>query len=70
MFYWDIFKLKPHKEYTSNMGVFYEDDNAKIEEILKKPEKKQKKPNDDNPEIPTVQIGGVSWEYLRLKKKI
>ena len=51
------------------MGVFYEDDNADIEDILKKPEKKKKKPLDINPEIPTVQIAGVSWEYLRLKKK-
>lgn len=70
LFYWEVFKLRPKNDYVPNMGVFFEHDNADVDQSLKKTQKKtKKKKTEENPEIPTVQIGGVSWEYLRLKKK-
>lgn len=50
------------------MGLFLKGDTLEDKKI-KPVEVKKKKKKEVNPEIPTIQIGGVSWEYLKLKGK-
>lgn len=67
-YFWDTFKLDNKKLYPDNLGLFVKGDTLEDKKI-KKDKPKKKKKVETNPEIPTIQIGGVSWEYLRLKSK-
>lgn len=68
VYYLETFLVKPWQIPPYNVGIFDEYENLDD----KKVNLKKKKPlfrTPYNPEIPKIQIGGVSWEYLKLKHK-